>query len=79
MEKTEQFTLPAYTWDKDRKKCEQCQQVIRKDTAMYCSLGSLWLRGQGFNANHTYCIDMRTSGPCGREATLFSPARFVTS
>lgn len=79
MEKTEQFTLPVYTWDEDRKKCGQCQQVIYKDTAMYCDLGIIWLRGPGFHPGQTYCIDMRTSGPCGKEATLFSPTPFVTS
>ena len=71
------FSLPKYTWDKDRELCKQCVHYeSRNDNpkhnsgvmVMLCHVNpSKGARGIGT------CIDNRTRGRCGKEGRQFSP------
>lgn len=58
--------LPAYTWDVDRKLCERCAHYKLIHPAMHCKVVPSGDRAIS-------CIDVRTSGPCGKEGRLFQP------
>lgn len=77
VDETSTFKLPEYTWDKDRKLCEQCRHytpVENKETShgdvtitMLCNLNA---RKRG-NIDQGTCLDMRTEGKCGKAGVLF--------
>lgn len=68
------FTLPLYTWDKDRELCKQCKHLREEprkhsqytSTSMSC-VKNPFVASKGIGS----CIDNRTRGPCGKEGKLF--------
>ena len=68
------FTLPQYTWDKDRELCKKCKHLREEprkhsqytSTAMAC-VKNPYKASKGIGS----CIDNRTRGPCGKEGKLF--------
>lgn len=71
------FSLPTYTWDKDRELCRQCkhyEERINNDrhnsgiVVMLCKSNPF----KGFRGIGS-CIDNRTRGPCGTSGHLFAP------
>ena len=73
------FTLPQYTWDKDRELCKKCEHYReRQDNPRYNSGVVVMLctanphkgsRGIGT------CSHNRSSGPCGPLGSLFKAKR----
>ena len=69
------FSLPKYTWDKDRELCKQCKHYReRQDDLRFNSAALVMLctrnprkgrRGIGS------CSDNRSRGPCGPTGALF--------
>lgn len=69
------FTLPPYTWDKDRELCKRCKHYLEgesrhedhgKHAVMLCRINPYkGRRGIGT------CSDNRNRGPCGKEGKLF--------
>lgn len=66
------FTLPKYTWDKDRLLCKQCKHYTEAidphvgTTIMICEFSPYRTPKRSGS-----CIDNRTRGPCGPEGRFF--------
>ena len=73
------FTLPQYTWDKDRELCKKCDHYEERFdhprynsgvVVMLCAVNPCKGR-RGIGS----CIDNRHRGPCGPAGLLFEPKR----
>lgn len=73
------FTLPQYTWDKDRELCKKCKH-FKEEPRKHHTYGSNQVMlcvvnpYKGCKGIGT-CIDNRTRGPCGKEGKLFEVNR----
>lgn len=69
------FTLPKYTWDKDRELCKRCVHYIEQtDNINHNSLATVMLcKVNPYKATRGIgtCIDNRTRGKCGKDGKLF--------
>ena len=66
------FKLPEYTWNKDKQLCLRCRHYTQRkpsSPAMVCLLNV----ERRSHAGPGTCIEMRTSGKCGKEGKLFEP------
>jgi len=68
------FTLPKYTWDKDRELCKQCKHLREEPRkhSQYTSISMSCVKNP-YKASKGIgsCIDNRTRGPCGKDGRLF--------